>query len=208
MTVQLGATFKAQRKLRRAKRRQRPRRARRPHYKPLVVLAWMAFVFGASLWYFSHSIVGIPRGWLAFPFVCSTSLMGGLLSGTYIEQALYLRRVRRWPQTEATVVRHWMMWNHSEEDGSRTTVYYLPVLWFRTADGTETIVISRSAPARRWPRGSEVLIHYDPEAPQNMEIASLLGWQWASALLAIVAGLGVAIGFTFGGTWAAIHWDL
>lgn len=205
MTVQLGATFKAQRKLRRAQRRQHPRPARRPHFKVSVVIVWMAIVLATSLWYDYRYGLGAPNGWLGLPGVALGSLLGGGMSGLFIEQALYLWRVRRWPQTEAKVVRHWMMWKYSEEDGSPTGVYYLPVLWFRTSDGTEMIVIGRSAPQRRWQRGSEVLIHYDSQNPQNVEIPSLLGFEWFSAFLGILFGLGAATGLTYFFTWASAH---
>lgn len=192
------ATDPSQRRFQREKRRRRAQSVRRwlvdevflsPHTRRFqyrlsalfIAITWIAFVLGTSLWLGPGGGQGTFGEWLAIALV---AILGAVPLAGGVRHLLYMRRVLRWPQARARIVRYWI----KQED--EWAVYH-PVFTFRTAEGKDALAISSSgAWHKKWPAGSEVLLHYDPQDPAHAELPSLL---WSDLLaFAIVVPLAVA----------------
>jgi hypothetical protein len=161
----------------------------------VIIVTWTAIALGTALWLNRLELTDALMRWVA---VALTGAIGTLLIWTGVEHVLYPRRVLRWPQARARIVRYWVKRHYSDNDDVGQ-IHYYPVVTFRTVKGKEMVAISRSpSPSRRsWPRGAEVLVHYDPHNPVRVEIPSLLQSHLVLMLIVVLFGVGVAVGLIY-----------
>lgn len=121
-------------------------------------------------------------------------MLGAVLFAAGVLMALRSRRFMAGAlRAEGTVVRHVM-------GGTENTVHF-PVVRFQTHDGQA--VESRSPVGTTpllFPVGKRVLVSYDPQAPERIQVHSRV-LRWAFPL--ILMGMGVATTLMGAGFWLA-----
>lgn len=150
----------------------------------LVVTMWAAVLLGFVVWVARHN-AGPAIARCVMVVVSATLIVAGI--GLPLKHILYIRRCRRWPQSNARILGYWIVW----DGGVREDCH--PVLAIRTPDGAEVVAISTFRAPEAWrksrPVGAEVNVHYHLQDPVHAEIDGLLA-TWRFALLLCILWTG------------------
>jgi hypothetical protein len=131
------------------------------------------------------------EGPLKFVELGIVAFVGTLFTAVGIGTTVHaLRQQFTWPKVPARVRRYVVTRSRDNLDGQR---FFHVVVQFDTLDGrTTTAVSSFGYWRRRWARGVNLAVRYDPRNPRHAEVASLRDtWSIPVLVVGMLGGLSI-----------------